>query len=114
MACCHTSYQVIVMFGFWNSNDDIEQKVLLLSQDAMYETWAAEVDDWDTQEYTDDQLVNILYTVRTHGPRLCMPHAQQHGMHACSLPSVCPRLSCMLSLPPEPALVGGCAALTAG
>lgn len=33
-------------------------------QDAMYETWAAEVDDWDTQEYSDDQLISILYNVR--------------------------------------------------
>ena len=84
-------------------------------QDALYETWAAEVDDWDTQEYTDDQLVNILYTVRAHSPsllcaccysracmlscslllsRLCMRRAQQHACNgAASILLLCtPRL----------------------
>jgi hypothetical protein len=39
-----------------------------LPQEALYETWGAEADDWDTQEYTDDQLINVLYDVRL--PRL--------------------------------------------
>ena len=44
-----------------------------LMQDAMYETWAAgEVDDWDTQEYSDEQLIGILYNVC--GPPLHVYH----------------------------------------
>lgn len=33
-------------------------------QDAMYETWGADTDDWETRECSDDELIGILYSVR--------------------------------------------------
>jgi hypothetical protein len=32
-------------------------------QDAMYETWGSELDDWDSREYANDDLIDALYTV---------------------------------------------------
>ena len=33
-------------------------------QDAMYETWSSSLDDWDSREYEDSQLIDALYMVR--------------------------------------------------
>ena len=30
----------------------------------MYETWCSELDDWDSREYANDDLIDALYTVR--------------------------------------------------
>ena len=51
----------------------------------MYETWATEVDDWDTQEYSDEQLVSILYNVGTSLPPIpvCRRQAQRMRPLAC-------------------------------
>lgn len=51
----------------------------------MYETWGAEADDWDTQEYTDDQLINALYDVSSAWHPHPMPpnkELQSVGLHA--------------------------------
>ena len=33
-------------------------------QDAMYETWSSGLDDWDSREYEDSELIDALYMVR--------------------------------------------------
>ena len=33
-------------------------------QDAMYETWSSSLDDWDSREYEDSELIDALYMVR--------------------------------------------------
>ncbi|CAK0778942.1 hypothetical protein CVIRNUC_004669 [Coccomyxa viridis] len=30
-------------------------------QDAMYETWSSSLDDWDSREYEDSELIDALY-----------------------------------------------------
>ena len=35
-----------------------------LMQDAMYETWSSGLDDWDSREYEDSELIDALYMVR--------------------------------------------------
>lgn len=32
----------------------------------MYETWGADADDWETRECSDDELIGVLYSVRSH------------------------------------------------
>ncbi len=32
-------------------------------QDAIYNTWGEGVDDWGTEEYTEEQLIDVLYEV---------------------------------------------------
>ncbi len=36
----------------------------LALQDALLETWSSEADDWDVEELSDSQLIDILYEVR--------------------------------------------------
>ncbi|CAL8470045.1 g9587 [Coccomyxa elongata] len=31
-------------------------------QDAMYETWGADLDDWEMRECSDDELIGVLYS----------------------------------------------------
>ena len=31
----------------------------------MYETWASDLDDWDSREYDNEDLIDALYTVRS-------------------------------------------------
>ena len=30
----------------------------------MYETWSSDLDDWDSREYEDSELIDALYMVR--------------------------------------------------
>ena len=30
----------------------------------MYETWGSKLDDWDSREYANDDLIDALYTAR--------------------------------------------------
>jgi len=41
-----------------------------LAQDALLETWGSEPDDWGVEEFTDSQLIDILYEV-------CAPQLQE-------------------------------------
>ena len=40
---------------------------ICLLQDAMYETWGADLDDWETRECSDDELIGVLYSVSMRG-----------------------------------------------
>ena len=44
-------------------------------QDAMYETWATDPDDWDSREYGNDDLIEALYMVcsETETPAASQP-----------------------------------------
>lgn len=32
----------------------------------MYETWGADLDDWEMRECSDDELIGVLYSVSGH------------------------------------------------
>lgn len=48
----------------------------------MYETWSSDLDDWDSREDDNDELIDALYTVRA-----CSPAALSILVALCSQPT---------------------------